>query len=105
MMKKPNFALFAFSREIYHNHNHIVARFSHDGKVEECSGGALSDMLIIVREFKGGPPNCTCHECSTGPPKPVVRVTLDEWSDYRYGDPWPTAGKPVQALDRYYSLS
>ena len=35
-----------------------IARFSEKGTVEERSGGALSDMYIIVRELKGGPPNC-----------------------------------------------
>ncbi|VDN26408.1 unnamed protein product [Gongylonema pulchrum] len=77
-----------------------IARFSHDGRVEELSGGALSDMLIIVRELKGGPPHCDCAECSAGPPKPVVRVTLNEWTDFRFGDPWPATGKPVRALDK-----
>lgn len=100
-----NIAIFSnkFFSGLLMNYSAITsARFSHDGKVEEVSGGALNDMLIIVRELKGGPPNCVCHECSTGPPKPVVRVTLDEWADFRYGDPWPATGKPVQALDRYH---
>lgn len=58
-----------------------IARFSHDGISEDKSGGTVSgcggsaslvryptvtwllagelaDMMIIVRELKGGPPNC-----------------------------------------------
>jgi len=35
-----------------------IARFSHDGKVEELSGGQLSNMMIIVRELKGAPIGC-----------------------------------------------
>lgn len=77
------------------------ARFSHDGKVDEVSGSALANMLIIVRELKGGPPYCECEECKSEPPKPIVRVTLNEWADFRCGDPWPTSGTPVRALGRY----
>ncbi|MFH4973396.1 hypothetical protein AB6A40_000105 [Gnathostoma spinigerum] len=77
-----------------------IARFSHDGKVEEITGTPLSEMYIIVREMKGGPPTCQCSECKAGPPKPVVRIVLNEWKDFRYGDPWPTEGTPVKALGR-----
>ena len=35
-----------------------IARFSMDGQVIEKRGGELNNMLIIVRELKGGPPNC-----------------------------------------------
>ncbi|VDK18066.1 unnamed protein product [Anisakis simplex] len=77
-----------------------IARFSHDGKVEEVSGTPLSNMMIIVRELKGGPPYCECTECKKEPPKPIVRVTLNEWADFRYGDNWPESGTPVRALGR-----
>jgi hypothetical protein len=55
-------------------------------------------MMVIVRELHGGPNGCVCHECSKDP-KPVVRVMLNEWADFRAGDPFPTA-KLVQALSR-----
>ncbi|GMR54875.1 hypothetical protein PMAYCL1PPCAC_25070, partial [Pristionchus mayeri] len=76
-----------------------IARFSHDGISEDKSGGELSDMMIIVRELKGGPPNCECPVCAKLPPKPVIRVMLNEWADFRAGDPWP-ARKMVKALDK-----
>lgn len=37
--------------------------------------------------------------CAKLPPKPVIRVMLNEWADFRAGDPWP-ARKMVKALDK-----
>ncbi|KAK0405697.1 hypothetical protein QR680_018145 [Steinernema hermaphroditum] len=76
-----------------------IARFSHDKICEEVTGTALNDMYIIVREFKGGPPHCECVECKKEPPKPIVRVMLNEWADFRAGDPFPQQ-KAVRALNR-----
>ncbi|CAD5217977.1 unnamed protein product [Bursaphelenchus xylophilus] len=75
-----------------------IARFSHDGKAEDLQGLALSPMYIIVRELKGGPPACECTECNKSA-KPVVRVMLNEWADFRAGDPFPPT-KCVKALSR-----
>ncbi|CAD5214702.1 unnamed protein product [Bursaphelenchus okinawaensis] len=80
-----------------------IARFSHDGKAEEVQGPALSPMYIIVRELKDGPDTCECKECEAKRakpqpvPKPVVRVMLNEWADFRAGDPFPPT-KCVKAL-------
>ncbi|KAI6229895.1 MFP2b [Aphelenchoides fujianensis] len=77
-----------------------IAQFSHDKIAEQVTGPALNDMLIIVRELKGGPPTCECPDCPKPPPnKPVVRVMLNEWADFRAGDPFPPA-KCVRALFR-----
>jgi len=73
-----------------------LAYFSHDKVSETVQGTALNDMMIIVRELKGGPPTCDCSECGK---KPVVRVMLNEWADFRAGDPFPPS-KLVQALFR-----
>ncbi|CAJ0918050.1 unnamed protein product, partial [Mesorhabditis belari] len=56
-------------------------------------------MFVIPRELKGGPPNCECANCSKGPPRPVIRVMLNEWADFRMGDPWPNK-KLVKALGK-----
>ncbi|KAI6203870.1 hypothetical protein M3Y94_00606900 [Aphelenchoides besseyi] len=76
-----------------------VAHFSHDKVAEQITGAPLNDMMIIVRELKGGPPTCTCDECPKVPAKPIVRVMLNEWADFRAGDPFPQA-KLVRALFR-----
>ncbi|KAI6232937.1 hypothetical protein M3Y99_00981300 [Aphelenchoides fujianensis] len=76
-----------------------IAWFSHDKIAEQITGPALNDMYIIVRNLKGAPVGCDCSECSKGPPKPVVRVMLNEWADFRAGDPFPPA-KCVRALFR-----
>jgi len=73
-----------------------VASFAADGKYVAKEGGQLKDMLIIVRELVGGPPGCPCTPCGG---KPVVRVMLNEWADFRAGDPFPPS-KCVQALFR-----
>uniref|UniRef100_A0A7E4VVY6 Uncharacterized protein n=1 Tax=Panagrellus redivivus TaxID=6233 RepID=A0A7E4VVY6_PANRE len=73
-----------------------IAHFSHDKVSEQITGTALNDMMIIVREYKGGPPGCQCHEC---PKTKVVRVMLNEWADFRAGDPFPDS-KAVKALGR-----
>lgn len=64
-----------------------IAMFSINKKVFKKMGGELNDMMLIVRELKGGPPGCECAGCGK---KPVVRVMLNEWADFRMGDPWPT---------------
>jgi len=78
------------------------ARFSHDGVAENLTGKALENMMIIVRNFKGGPPFCDCWQhggsCPKPPPPPPVpppgppppRVMINEWMDIRAGDPFPT---------------
>ncbi|KAH7697495.1 P40 protein [Aphelenchoides avenae] len=78
------------------------ALFSHDGVSEQVQGKALENMLIIVRELKGGPPFCECSVCKEQPPppKPPVRVMFNEWTDRRAGDPFPTEMKLVRALFR-----
>jgi len=40
-----------------------IASFSHDGQVDQLSGKQLDEMLIIVRELNGEPPNYKCQEC------------------------------------------
>ena len=75
------------------------ALFSADGKVFKKSGGELNDMLIIVRELRGAPPGCPCAKCAKLPPRPVPRVTLNHWADFRAGDPWPSEEK-VRALNK-----
>ncbi|CAJ0961414.1 unnamed protein product, partial [Mesorhabditis belari] len=56
-------------------------------------------MFVIARELKGGPPNCEGANCSKGPPRPVIRVMLNEWADFRMGDPWLNK-KLVKALGK-----
>jgi len=73
-----------------------IAWFAHDKKVEQVTGNALSSMLILVRQLKGGPPTCSCSWCSE---KPVERVMYNEWTDLRVGDDFPV-GKAIRALDR-----
>jgi len=72
------------------------ARFSHDGVAENLTGTILSDMWIIVRNLKGGPPGCECSQCMK---KPGPRVMLNEWMDIRAGDPFPTRAL-VKALNQ-----
>lgn len=74
------------------------AFFSKAGKAELVTGIPLGDMLIVVRNFKGGPQGCPCDNC----PKevaPANLVMLNEWADLRMGDPWPTF-KTVMANDK-----
>uniref|UniRef100_A0A915EHZ6 Uncharacterized protein n=1 Tax=Ditylenchus dipsaci TaxID=166011 RepID=A0A915EHZ6_9BILA len=47
-----------------------IAGFSHDKVAEQISGLNLNDMLIIVRELKGGPPGCDCADCPKTPVGP-----------------------------------
>ncbi|KHN88254.1 hypothetical protein Tcan_05717 [Toxocara canis] len=100
-----------------------TAWFSHDGKAENLQGTPLGDMWIIVRNTKGGPPNCECASCPKPPPPPPVPppgplpplVMIDEWMDVKMGDPFPTRnlvkalGKtlntiPGQNPDQYVAL-
>ncbi|CAI4221396.1 unnamed protein product [Auanema sp. JU1783] len=77
-----------------------VAYFSWEGKVIQKQGGELNDMVIIMRNYIGGPPFCDCAKCpkvKAGPPPP--RTMLDEWMDLRVGDPWPQK-QLVQALNK-----
>jgi hypothetical protein len=83
----------------YLDNNTEVASFAADGKYYKKEGGQLKDCLIIVRELKGGPPACVCSDCQQQPPKPIVRVMLNEWADFRVGDPFPPS-KCIQALGR-----
>ncbi|PAV61980.1 hypothetical protein WR25_23221 [Diploscapter pachys] len=76
-----------------------IARFSMDGQVVEKKGGELNNMLIIVRELKGGPPNCGCATCLTKP-RTAPRVTLNQWMDFRAGDPFPSDVPLIQAMDK-----
>jgi len=77
-----------------------VASFAVDGKYYKKEGGQLKDCLIIVRELKGAPPACQCAVCVEQPPKKdIVRVMLNEWADFKAGDPFPPS-KCVQALFR-----
>ncbi|CAJ0962938.1 unnamed protein product, partial [Mesorhabditis belari] len=76
-----------------------IAWFSINKKVIHRQGGDLLPMFVIARELKGGPPNCECANCSKGPPRPVIRVMLNEWADFRMGDPWPNK-KLVKALGK-----
>ncbi|KAK0403326.1 hypothetical protein QR680_016860 [Steinernema hermaphroditum] len=84
-----------------------IAAFSHDGVAENITGIPLSDMWIVVRNTKGGPPFCECASCPKPPPPPPTpppgppppRVMLNEWMDIRAGDAWPT--RPlVKALNK-----
>jgi len=61
----------------------------------ELQGNVLSDMYIIVRELKGGPPTCECTTCKGEPPK--EKVMLNAWTDLKEGDPFP-ASKTIRAL-------
>ena len=72
------------------------ASFAVDGKYHAKSKDQIQEMPIIVRELKGGPPGCECNECAK---TPGVRVMLNEWADFRVGDPFPPT-KAVQALGR-----
>ncbi|KAI6227404.1 MFP2b [Aphelenchoides fujianensis] len=76
-----------------------TAHFGAGGKCISIKGEELNNMLIIVRELVGGPPTCECHECKQQPPKPGPRVMLNEWADFRAGDPFPPS-KCVRALFR-----
>uniref|UniRef100_A0A1I7SRK2 DUF2147 domain-containing protein n=1 Tax=Bursaphelenchus xylophilus TaxID=6326 RepID=A0A1I7SRK2_BURXY len=55
--------------------------------------------------FDDGPEACECNECEARRakpqpvPKPIVRVMLNEWADFRAGDPFPPT-KCVRALFR-----
>ncbi|CAD5220174.1 unnamed protein product [Bursaphelenchus okinawaensis] len=75
-----------------------IANFSHDKINETKKGNDLSNMMMIIRELKGGPPTCDCAACPKGT-RPVVRVMLNEWADFRAGDPFPPA-KCVRALNK-----
>uniref|UniRef100_A0A915CNQ3 Uncharacterized protein n=1 Tax=Ditylenchus dipsaci TaxID=166011 RepID=A0A915CNQ3_9BILA len=74
-----------------------IAGFSHDKVDEQISGLKLNDMLIIVRELKGGPPGCDCADCPKTPVGPLIMT--HHWADFRTGDDFPT-GKAVRALNR-----
>uniref|UniRef100_A0A914YTG5 Uncharacterized protein n=1 Tax=Panagrolaimus superbus TaxID=310955 RepID=A0A914YTG5_9BILA len=84
------------------------ARFSHDGVAENLTGTVLSDMWIIVRNFKDGPPFCECwkHGGSCPKPRPPLevppppRVMVNELMDIRAGDPFPTHPL-VKALNQF----
>jgi len=78
--------------------NTEIARFSHDKVAEELQGTVLSDMYIIVRELKGGPPGCECPKCPKEPPK--ERIMLNSWNDLKEGDPFPTTLRPIRALNK-----
>nr|CAD2178286.1 unnamed protein product [Meloidogyne enterolobii]CAD2183885.1 unnamed protein product [Meloidogyne enterolobii]CAD2205624.1 unnamed protein product [Meloidogyne enterolobii]CAD2205625.1 unnamed protein product [Meloidogyne enterolobii] len=73
------------------------AYFSQAGKAECVVGKPLSEMMIIIRNLKGGPPGCVCASCPKGPP-PVL-IMLNEWADIRMGDPWP-GYRTVRAGDK-----
>lgn len=73
------------------------AHFSANGKADRIVGKALGDMLIIVRNLRGGPIGCPCDRCQKEPPKQLLM--LNEWADIRMGDPWPTY-KTVKAADK-----
>ncbi|GMR48037.1 hypothetical protein PMAYCL1PPCAC_18232 [Pristionchus mayeri] len=83
------------------------AYFSHDKTMTTFEGSQLNDMMIVVRNLKGGPPFCECASCPKPPPPPPTpapgppppRVMLNEWMDVRVGDPWPTRSL-VKALDK-----
>jgi len=83
----------------YYDNSTGIGWFSHDKKSEQVIGLALDNMLILVRELIGGPPGCECPSCPKEPPKNVVRVMLNEWADFRAGDPFPPA-KVIRALGR-----
>jgi len=99
-----------------------IARFSHDKIAEELQGKVLDNMYIIVRELKGGPPECECKDCDyerrfckkcsilkdkttmkckcdvpPPPPPPGPRVMLNAWADFKEGDPFPPS-KAIRAL-------
>jgi len=72
-----------------------VATFPHDKIVTQKHGGELVDMLVIAREFTGGPPGCECPKCLQN----VTRLEHKVWTDIRAGDAFPPK-KLVRALDR-----
>jgi hypothetical protein len=76
-----------------------TANFAIGGKCVMKKGEDIKNMLIIVRELVGGPPGCECNDCPKVPAKPAVRVMLNEWADFKAGDPFPPV-KCVQALGR-----
>lgn len=77
-----------------------IASFSFDKKSVSRKGDQLNDMLIIVRELVGGPPECDCTDCvKKAPPPPKDLIMTHHWADFRSGDPFPPA-KAVRALSR-----
>uniref|UniRef100_A0A915E0F5 Uncharacterized protein n=1 Tax=Ditylenchus dipsaci TaxID=166011 RepID=A0A915E0F5_9BILA len=65
-----------------------AALFSHDKTTTKVTGNALDDMLIIVRELKGGPQTCECIECvppvapaapPPPPPPPANLIMTHNW--------------------------
>ncbi|KHN84037.1 hypothetical protein Tcan_04414 [Toxocara canis] len=74
---------------------------------KECcrmTEGELKDMLVLVRNTKGGPPHCSCSDCERKRESeketshPLLMVT--EWNDYRSGDTFPNPKKVIKALNR-----
>jgi hypothetical protein len=61
-----------------------VASFPHDGKATQKKGKELAEMLIIAREFVGGPAGCECAKCSTN----IVRSDKKLWVDAVSGMPY-----------------
>ncbi|KAI1726645.1 cytosolic motility protein domain-containing protein [Ditylenchus destructor] len=76
-----------------------IASFSHDKVAEQLQGAQLNDMLIIVRELNGGPPECDCSDCVKPEKKPEKLIMTYHWADFRTGDPFPPA-KALRALGR-----
>ncbi|KHJ75091.1 hypothetical protein OESDEN_25293 [Oesophagostomum dentatum] len=57
-------------------------------------------MLVLVRTINGGPPGCTCEQCSSDEHASKNPLMVNDWGDFCCGSLWP-ADKPImRALNR-----
>ncbi|KAK6727651.1 hypothetical protein RB195_005380 [Necator americanus] len=72
-----------------------------DSFVEIANLSTLGEMFVLVRNTNGGPPECTCAQCSSDADHASKnQLMVNDWGDFCCGNLWP-ADKPImRALNR-----
>ncbi|ETN70017.1 hypothetical protein NECAME_00965 [Necator americanus] len=72
-----------------------------DSFVEIANLSTLGEMSVLVRNTNGGPPECTCAQCSSDADHASKnQLMVNDWGDFCCGNLWP-ADKPImRALNR-----
>uniref|UniRef100_A0A7E4UPE7 Uncharacterized protein n=1 Tax=Panagrellus redivivus TaxID=6233 RepID=A0A7E4UPE7_PANRE len=82
-----------------------AACFAHGDHVLHSSEPTeLSQFMILMRNVKDLPPHCNCDGCKELMERqkatPAPKVMINDWSDHREGDEFPTNKPIILALER-----
>ncbi|KHJ75569.1 hypothetical protein OESDEN_24815 [Oesophagostomum dentatum] len=67
-----------------------TATFAIADKFEEITEkNELKNMLVLVRTINGGPPGCTCEQCSSDEHASKNPLMVNDWGDFCCGSLWP----------------